>query len=475
MWSNDIKCKYTFMFRLKNLARKGLMCSPISGAASSPNTTVEESWPSQQAPEVPLSLQPSLPAYSSVQPSYSSVHTAPAVTPHRRTSDSYIPLGDCVTGGQSPLDQVPPPPSQRQRRGSTTSIPDMPAPPPPMKTGEPAFSEPAGFQTYDHPSKSYVNVDGVDPDMSEEGTYKVPPRRNPPPPGGDQNLYKKPPVCHMEFHEPPSPTGNENYDCPTSNRLVTKQSSQRDSNSSTGSRGSHHQDSAYGSNDGFYDAPRSLVDHRVRTTTLPTEENYDVPPARKTQSEANILDRVPPPPRPPKSGAAPSGPTVSYMNLPAHSPQRSISTPAPPRPPPTPDQTYDFPKRKTSDKDMLTMSPPPPPPHVCPPNSNSHRYVNTQWSSQSETSYMPMNQADDSYLPMNNAHQGSVYTDMSSVRAVYVTPSAVQQPPKGYSAAPGTKPPRLQSLRAKVQPGKELAFGFKFNIGSGNGLSQCGL
>ena len=37
MWSNDIKCKYMFMFRLQNLARKELMsvspvCPQMSGA-----------------------------------------------------------------------------------------------------------------------------------------------------------------------------------------------------------------------------------------------------------------------------------------------------------------------------------------------------------------------------------------------------------------------------------------------------------
>ena len=29
MWSNDIKCKYMFMFPLQNLARKELMSTPF--------------------------------------------------------------------------------------------------------------------------------------------------------------------------------------------------------------------------------------------------------------------------------------------------------------------------------------------------------------------------------------------------------------------------------------------------------------
>ena len=78
------------------------------------------------------------------------------------SSESYIPLDSCMSGG--PLDQVPPPPS-RQRRGSNTSIPDMVAPPPPSKSGKPP---PEGAwdpnATYDSPSKSYIN---------DENTYKV--------------------------------------------------------------------------------------------------------------------------------------------------------------------------------------------------------------------------------------------------------------------------------------------------------------
>lgn len=399
----------------------------------------------------------------------SSSHGHGQTTPLRRLSnqESYIPLDECYSDrasdrslkktNTSPLDQVPPAPGRRHR-GSTDSIPDMIAPAPPVKTGEKIELVGDPSQTYDAPSKSYVNMDMFDQD---DGTYKVPPRRQVEP-DPNQGFYQVPPSKHMEFKDSTDgwqqlpPNGNlrteAEYDVPPS-RSASRKDSQRDSGSSSGSRGSHRPDMSGLSPDSFYDSPRKhssesvdgLASHMRQTSIQKSviytnQDAYDVPPARKGQ----VLETVPPPPRPAKA----PGPQLAYQNIPTNSKARG-------------DQTYDTP-RKPSDAEILSMSPPPPQPH----SSRGHGYVNSMsgYPPQHESMYMPMQGGgpydQQLYLPMSE--HPLPYTDMSGI---YTTPPS-NKPLSSRSAS--ATPPRLHRLQPSM-PRKSNTHVFKFS----NSLSQA--
>ncbi len=459
----------------------------------------------------PLGRAQSSPAHSSASSISWSDHSDGTITPDtpvRRPSaqENYIPLDECFSnpdlpkrsstekvtsrragslGGGSPLDQVPPAPKRHNsHRGSVDSIPEMPAPPPPIKTGQPPvwtqqeIIDP--LQTYDHPSKSYVNID-AEMDL-DDGTYKVPPRRHRNS-VQDEPLYKVPPTQHLEFvpkTEPyyQVPPGHNypvegyyqpdaEYDVPPlAKYLPRREGSQRDSNSSSGSRSSQKQDSAYGSEE-FYSVPpcrrntdsqsMEVLSDKMRTTGLISvlnDDKYDVPP-RKAQSETNILDSVPPPPRPPKGGVTPTGAPLQgpYMNVPPNS-KSHPQTETPQRATQTVDQMYDFPTKKPSDAAMLSMSPPPPQPCS---SIKMHGYVNAPskyMTNTTESMYMPMAGGDvqEMYMMMQGGGgvRESLYTDMSGVHGIYTAPPSNKPINRAasYSAKPGTVPPKLTRLGA---------------------------
>ena len=130
-------------------------CSALLPSGDASSTVSEEPW---------VTAPPMLPPPNPMGMKNGSAHIvshAPSGLAHA-SSESYIPLDSCMSGG--PLDVVPPAPS-RQRRGSNTSIPDMVAPPPPDKSGKaPAEGAWDPNQTYDSPSKTYIN---------DDNTYKV--------------------------------------------------------------------------------------------------------------------------------------------------------------------------------------------------------------------------------------------------------------------------------------------------------------
>jgi hypothetical protein len=500
------------------------------------STRQDNYWPSESAPSQPLTSQaqsirstniqnsPILTRAASSVSSVRSEGTSTPDTPVRRTSagEAYIPLGSCFSdsrkspldrpstrkpSGGSPLDQVPPPPSlQKKHGGSRDSIPDMPAPPPPMKTGQPLYPDHHDpNMTYDLPSKlSYVNIDDLD--AGDEGLYKVPPRRNVQPETPEEDgLYKVPPSRHLEFvptsddwyqvppsrqaenfhnynNLPPTVTSFDSrefdYDVPPSAKPLPRNNSQRDSNSSSGSRGSQKQDSAYGSEDTFYSVPPARVDaqsmemltDRMRTNTVNYrngggDDTYDVPP-RKTQSETNILDSVPPPPRPPKGGpASPTGPMGPYLNIPPNSKSHQMEHRES-----VVESLYDTPPKKPSDAAMLSMSPPPPQP--CSVAGKMPRYVNHATGSypipggQTDSMYLPMQggpvTTDDMYMPMNS--RDSLYTDMSGIHGLYTAPPSNRpiNQTASYSAKPGTVPPKLQKITTSPSAGEgELVAGKK--------------
>lgn len=495
-----------------------------------------DEWPSEPAPQ-PITSSPShavrsSPTMTPATSSASSVNQSDAPsTPdnasvRRGSGEGYIPLERCFsdakkspldrqttrrpTGG-SPLDQVPPPPSKQQHRGSVDSIPEMPAPPPPLKTGQPRTRPDVDpNQMYDQPTKSYVNIDSMD--GLDDGTYKVPPKRNHRGSIEQESLYKVPPSRHLEFvpsseewyqvppsrggdgHPPPSgevqyynslplntsPVDRDvEYDYPPpGSKSIPRTNSQRDSNSSSESRSSQKQDSAYGSEDTFYSVPPSrrhdahsmeVLSETMRTSTLngrSLDDTYDIPP-RKAHSETNILDSMPPPPRPPKGGGSPVEPQGPYMNLPPNSKSHPHTDPHPaPRSvdytnqpsqrsvdytnqPKIVDYTYDTPPKKPSDAAMLSMSPPPPAPCSIKP----HRYVNAPPGyvppGGSESMYLPMQGGvgEEMYIPMTQGTRDTLYTDMSGVHSIYTAPPSNQPVNQAaYSAKPGTVPPKLQKL-----------------------------
>ena len=474
-----------------------------------------------------------------------------SAAPVRQVSvEEYFPIWDSETGenksspsvkgkGTSPLDKVPPAPSRTIRTNSVDSIPDMDAPPPPVKQGSTPINtgsmaiqgEYDPDQTYDHPSKSYnpaqyVNMDTMDsPPRGGAGElYQVPPPRAHQRMNFDDGVYKVPPtrytmqsqcgirgananssVTDTWYQVPPPAKGTPVrqshdmfYDVPPSR--PTREHAQRNSNSSNESKSSQKgSDSAYGSED-FYDHPPTQrapeppvsavtqVTRQLRTTEVKSTaasvisqgDVYDVPPPRKAHSDENILERVPPPPKPSKTeataGQEEQGP---YLNLPPNSKAHpghakpSISVAPPKRTTVTMDDIYDFPSNLNKDRAMLSLSPPPP--HAC--STTQHGYVNappgfvvSAKNHHTDSVYMPMDLGahvepsdhmiiqNDIYLPMGDPSRTSggsaIYADMTGG-----VPCPSQPPPtRSYSAAPGTQPPRLQRLTSQNSQGMKQCY-----------------
>ena len=296
--------------------------------------------------------------------------------------------------------------------------------------------------------------------VQQEDWYQVPPSHPPPlhPKGTSDDFYKVPPKgASDDFYQvPPPPKGapirqshDMFYDVPPSTRptpgagAVNQSQSQRNSNSSSGSRDSRKgSDSGLGSEgrDDMYDVPRSqqdfmappsyqapvppgvhmdfttrgsrTLDHRTTTTqsVISQGDIYDIPPPRTAKSMDNIMDTVPPPPRPPKAvqkidlSPEEQGP---YLNLPMNSkahpqyiPPRRYSNQPGQRTTVTMDDIYDFPK---GNPDILAMSPPPP--QAC---QTKHSYVNAPSGSVPTHPRAPLLEQQESiYLPMDLSESSS--------------------------------------------------------------------
>lgn len=323
------------------------------------------------------------------------------------------------TGGvASILHVVPPAPTRPARPDSLDSIPDEVAPAPPDK-GRPrqgSNSDTHDLSTYDQP-RSYINMpqtkqdnvsitrshDSVSVHKNTESMYQVPPH---PAPVVSQSSLQHPPKRSVD--------NNSMYTSVPPAQSIGRPSSKRDSNSSSGSRGSTKQDSAYGSEDTYDPVPpprKVSVDEverlsqSLRTSTLPSgggRPSNKVHMPQKAQSVNNLINnQVPPPPcstgysQPPYINLpANSKAHPSYANLDMHR-QANHRTPSISGG----DSTYDIPPQRPRE-DPLAMSPPPPPHALAP----VHPYVNSP-SYISETSVPPPHSSlitsDDTYLPMD--------------------------------------------------------------------------
>ena len=392
-------------------------------------------------------------------------------------------------------------------------------------------------------------------DSTDDGLYKVPPTRYTQYQsqastqgirGANANSVAS---VAEDWYQVPPPAKNAPmrqshdmfYDVPPSRPAehAHTHAQQRHSNSSNESKGSQRggggagSDSAYGSED-LYDQPPAhrapdppgmglsgqvppsvgQITRHMRTTTVATSvisqagDVYDVPPTRRFHPEDNgMLDRVPPPPKPPRNSPPMSPPEEQgpYLNIPPNSKsfqanQRpSVQGIAPPIPSAkrttvTIDDMYDFPASLGSkDKAMLSLSPPPPP-HSC-HTGTQHGYVNAppgfvptsgnggSHSYHVDSVYMPMDlgsgahlniagsglgsdssphmtsQRDDLYLPMSSQQQqqrestrssggSAIYTDMAAAQTTTAHPMA--PPPPGAQPLP----PRLQRLTPQNSQGK---------------------
>lgn len=271
----------------------------------------------------------------------------------------YIPLETCTSGSQR----------RTNRQISIDSVPDEPAPPPPIKG---SFGE---------ENDVFQGVYDVPPNSSAQCLYD-----HPPPTLEEDDIYKVPPPRHTSIDNE-----QEMYDIPppTKSSPGTARSSSSDSQKA---------DSAYSSQCLPYDFPP----HREPVA----DDVYDVPP-----SHSQSVNEVPPS-RPPKPGhLQPSGVVQEpYMNLPPNSKAFAdqsnpvdiyavVTPPAPVMAKISDLELYDFPKssQETQDNyknldpnDKLLMATPPPPPSKC--GMADHRYINA-----AKGSVPP----DDEYLPMD--------------------------------------------------------------------------
>ena len=418
----------------------------------------------------PVRMSPSVRSARTRSPASRHVGNGSA-TPVRQTSEEYFPIWDSETGesknspssrglGTSPLDKVPPAPSRAVRQNSVDSIPDMDAPPPPVKQGSTPKDVMQGEykpdQTYDHPKSyhpaQYVNMDTMEsPPRGGAGElYQVPPPLPHQRVGVDDGVYKVPPARYTQqgirgvsnvnssatdswYQVPPPAKGTPVrqshdmfYDVPPSR--PTREQTQRNSNSSNESKSSQKgSDSAYGSED-FYDHPPAQrapdppvvaqVTRQLRTTEIRSTaasvisqgDVYDVPPPRKAHSDDNILERVPPPPKTPQTppSIAVTEEQGPYLNIPpnskAHPGQRPLiptATAPPKRTTVTMDDMYDFPPSLgNKDRAMLSLSPPPP--HAC--ATTQHGYVNAPPGFVANTNTHHHHHTDSVYMAMDLGH-----------------------------------------------------------------------
>ena len=363
-----------------------------------------------EAPAAPPRLADPIAIPPPIQP----VPTSRA-TPGRRAGDDYIPLDTCLS--DAPTD-------------ARHTVMDK------VEYDRPTPSGARSVDTNDNVYKSPVKrtpVMSTAPNVQSthyqhESVYKYPPKRDGPEyvntdeQAEDEDVYKVP-QAHPQTV----------YDSPPSGHLLKREPSERDSNSSNGSKHSHlcTDDSGLGSStDNLTKQMRDL-----RTS----QEVYDYPPSSATKhappsfvDSRKLLDSVPPPARlaDAQAAAGADGNRAQYVNL------NEPSHPAPPPSAAAVDSQYDFPlstsQRKRNDKAMLQMQPPVPSPHTV---VTAHQYVNAgagvvkvtnlqtavtptpPLSSPArgvvQSSYLPMNQQ--SYLPMNQAtSQQDSYLPMQS-------------------------------------------------------------
>ncbi|KAL4230894.1 GPI-anchor transamidase subunit gab1 [Mactra antiquata] len=395
---------------VRNLCSVCGMKPDESGEPDSPQPPERENLPMRTAisdqpvaslPQSAVGIMTKPPQVSS--PSSSAAKHSPATQPRRKPANStvskpkppavtdrdleYIPLDTCTSGSQRGAN----------RQISIDSVPDEPAPPPPIKGASDNIDNDVFQGVYDIPPSSTTAQDLYDrppPSLEEDDIYKVPPPR-PTSLDNQVDMYDIPP--------------------PTRSSPGTTRSSSSDSQKA---------DSAYSSQGLPYDFPP----HRDPVA----DDIYDIPP-----SHPSSVDEVPPT-RPPKPGhlQPPSSAQEPYMNLPPNSkafseqskhldindvvmPQNMMTK--------VDLELYDFPKSSAHESqdnyknldpsEKLLMATPPPPPSKC--GMVDHRYINAaQGTVQTEDEYLPMDPVlgiSDSHKPRESSSTDNEceYTDMT--------------------------------------------------------------
>ncbi len=420
----------------------------VSGGGSSHGSSGQLSTPASAVGRTSPSLAPK--PSSSPRPSLQPTATGVALPP-QPPREPYIELRDCWTpgtdsrrssgrksdgsnhSGSAILTQVPPPP--RNHHTSLDSIPAGPAPNPPRKLGEKMVPlPPVDPSLYDHPTKSYVNLDDNEnvykiprADSGDEGVYKIPRQYQEYEDDGlykvppshqltttnwedDDGLYKVPQSLHPVVQDQTDPQGLYDIPPPGEPQAVYDVPPQHSAPTAPRPRSTRHstssadgQSGAYSPGTDFYDVPKA--DSRPgggsgwtgggnEQRRESVDDFYDVPKPTKSVSEDNILGSVVPVSSKAISGGQPGHIRESrYQNLPpgslqyagnnSNSPQhwgRTASTlptrSGHPLAPPAPgtitlDDLYDIPPQRLTDAEKLDMAPPPPP---C--MTKKHAYIN---------------------------------------------------------------------------------------------------
>ena len=388
----------------------------------------------------------------------------PEIPPPRENkppAEGYIDLGDCYSGpkvdddgpiSSIPMDFPPPPPIKTHQKmvaqGGDT-LEDYDSPPKSYKNN-PAADVDDNDNEYKYPPSSHRSVDQEPPGESLGSIYKHPPIRSVPKlaTNNQNELYNKvPPARSTEFKGtpkkssgdtgevaseedddvykvPPSRPDQVEYDIPPStapmvpSHNLQRKPSERDSGSSTASKGSQgHTDDS-----GFSEA----TDQAARSTRHGSSSHQTSElGATAYQAKNSLLGVVPPPPPPtPHKTSSDMANNSRYINVPSNSKSHpECQVPPPGIPHKNPDIAYDFPvssapsQRKKSDAEILGMSPPPPP---CDKKGamNIHRYTNAPpgyipcTPDSGGSSYLPMSPTSstgsgDSYLPMDRKDSSS--------------------------------------------------------------------
>ena len=449
-------------------------------AQNTPPATLPRQQPQPSSLQQPIAIPPPIQPIPTHPPPQSGGVGASSSAPK---PDEYIPLESCFSDQNNSINPA------NADEDPLSSIPAGMAPPkPPLPVDRLSLDR----VEYDHPSSKRT----VDPNENNiyksppsnrplanapvsmqsphDSVYKVPPKREPVSvdyinqqdmSSEDDGIYNVPPSHHQSvYNTPPPPI--------SSARTLKREPSERDSNSSNGSKHSQlaTDDSGLGSSMdnitrgmretgmGHMKAGSSQYQTQQQQQRSESQEIYNVPPPTRPTVPApadnhKLLHAVPPPAnvggggdqRPKESNRA------QYVNL-YGSGSTGTGKPEVPLPASSAACEYDIPpsSRKRSDVEMLGLHPPPP--NSCAIKVTSHAYVNAGTGVVSSTSNpmrVPVSPSSQSgtltrtkqgYIPMNKAAEAAASTSPDSY-----LPMAPLPPTDSYSLMDNQNSPSQES------------------------------
>lgn len=418
-----------------------------------------------------------------VPPSHEDVYKVPPS--HPREESVYKVPPPRARGPEDSVYNVPPPrPAPIDTMYSTPPLPRSTDSNDLYKTPSTSFQDSDDlYQT--PPSSRIIEDEGFYQSAPHRGgVYKMPTSHSQPLELAQRSLDHRttaPSMYHQDsvYTVPPAPKA---LNVPTETMM-------RDSNSSNGSHASHNplSDSGFESGDPreVYDTPprRQLqsdsqsvegLSSQVHSASIRGPPSPRRPQQNKARSEDNLMESVPPPPRPPRSDLPTATRDSQYINLrngnpPAPPPvierDRASTLPSNKHVTVTEDSYYDFPRSQQpqqhvqfSDNQKMTMTPPPP--QGC--ASKPHRYINAPTgytSSEPDNIYLPMEGRmgeEEMYLPMQPSvsrapqTQAVSFTDLDNV---YVSPPSSSRQPVSRSCSDIVPAPRMQPWKQKLLAG----------------------